>query len=61
MILSKPQNSYLQQYELTYRTKTDIFIKSKQIDTYFVCQKSLLTQGSIEEFENSFADKLLRL
>ena len=30
-------------------------------DMYFVCQKSLLTQGSIEEFENLFADKLIRI
>lgn len=30
-------------------------------DMYFVCQKSLLTQGSIEEFENLFADKLIRV
>ena len=30
-------------------------------DMYFVCQKSLLTQGSFDEFENLFADKLVRV
>ena len=30
-------------------------------DMYFVCQKSLLIKGSIEEFENLFADKLMRV
>lgn len=30
-------------------------------DMYFVCQKSLLTEGSIEEFESLFADKLMRI
>ena len=29
-------------------------------DPYFVCQKSLLTQGSIEQFEELFADKIIR-
>jgi len=29
-------------------------------DMYFVCQKSLLTEGSIEEFEELFADKLVK-
>ena len=30
-------------------------------DMYFVCQKSLLTQGRIEEFEELFAGKLVRM
>ena len=29
-------------------------------DPYFVCQKSLLTQGTLEEFESLFADKLIK-
>ena len=27
---------------------------------YFVCQKDLITQGTIEEFEKLFEDKLVR-
>ena len=30
-------------------------------DLYFVCQKSLLTQGSIEDFEALFVDKIIKL
>ena len=30
-------------------------------DMYFVCQKTLLTQGNIEEFEGLFTDKLIRI
>jgi hypothetical protein len=29
-------------------------------DSYFVCQKSLITQGSIEEFETLFAEKIVK-
>ena len=32
----------------------------KRSDPYFVCQKSLLTQGSLEEFEALFEDKIVR-
>ena len=32
--------------------------ESSSRDMYFVCQKSLLTQGSLEEFEALFADKI---
>ena len=30
-------------------------------DPYFVCQKSLLTQGTLEEFEALFTDKIVRM
>lgn len=36
----------------------DFYFPNK--DGYFLCQKDLITQGTIEEFESLFADKIVR-
>ena len=37
-----------------------IFFRFPHKNAHFVCQKNLITQGSIEEFEALFRDKLIR-
>lgn len=37
-----------------------ILFKSGKTSSYFICQKDLITQGSIEEFEEKFSDKIVR-
>lgn len=38
-----------------------IIFKGLNIPPHFICQKDLLTQGSLEEFENLFAEKIKKM
>lgn len=38
-----------------------VICKGLNIPPHFICQKDLLTQGSIDEFESLFADKIKRM
>lgn len=37
-----------------------IWFKATKISPYFICQKDLITQGTLEEFEEKFADLIVR-